>query len=277
MKKKFTLVLSLLVAGGMAIDMNNRTAHGNSSGAPAGNSGSPADGNTCARSGCHLGGPSQTDETVSITGNIPVEGYTPGTTYQMSATMSNGGSKFGFSLSPQNAQGTKLGTLIASGSGTSLNGAGGKYVTHTFSGNTGSGGSKTWDFEWTAPAAGTGDVTFYGAFNFANNNSSTSGDVIVAHTQSFSENINTGISEQQLEAIAIYPNPAEDMINIRLSDVDEVIMVQMYGMDGRAVISEKFTNGEISLDLASRNVSAGLYILQVEAAGSKVIRKVVVR
>jgi hypothetical protein len=71
MKKRFTLVLSLLVAGGMAIDMNNRTAHGNSSGAPAGNSGSPADGNTCARSGCHLGGPSQTDETVSITGNIP--------------------------------------------------------------------------------------------------------------------------------------------------------------------------------------------------------------
>jgi hypothetical protein len=49
MKKKFTLVLSLLVAGGMAIDMNNRTAHGNSSGAPAGNSGSPADGTVYLR------------------------------------------------------------------------------------------------------------------------------------------------------------------------------------------------------------------------------------
>lgn len=276
MKKRFTLVLSLLVVGGMAIDMNNRTAHGNSSTAPFGNTGSPSDGNTCARSGCHLGGPSQTNQAVSITSDIPGNGYTPGQTYNMTATMTNGGSKFGFSISPQNAQGTKLGTLIASGAGTALNGPQNKYITQTAAGNSGS-GTKSWTFQWTAPATGTGNVTFYGAFNFANNDATTTGDVIVAHSQVFAEAVATGISEQQLEAIAIYPNPAEDMINIRLSDVDEVIMVQMYGMDGRAVINEKFTNGEISLDLASRNVSAGLYILQVEAAGSKVIRKVVVR
>lgn len=273
MKKRFTLVLSLLVIGGMALDMTNRTAHGNSSGAPAGNSGSPSDGNTCARSGCHTGGPAQTNQVVSISSNIPVGGYVSGETYEMTATMSNGGVKFGFSLSPQDAQGNLLGTLVAN-STTAINGSG-KYLTHTSSSNSGS-GSKSWTFGWIAPAVGTGSVTFYGAFNFANNAMGSQGDVIVAHSQSFSENISIGISEQQLEAISIYPNPAEDAINIRLSDVDEVITVQMFSMDGRQLFSEQFNSGNIVIDLASRKVSSGLYVVQVEAGSSKVTRKVVV-
>jgi hypothetical protein len=39
-------------------------------------------------------------------------------------------------------------------------------------------GTITWNFQWTAPAAGTGPVTFYVASNAANNNGSTSGDEI---------------------------------------------------------------------------------------------------
>jgi hypothetical protein len=276
MKKKFILVLSLLLASGMIWDAQFHQANGNSSAAPAGNTGSPGDGNSCARIGCHTGGPAQTNQIVSLTGNIPVEGYIPGQTYNMTVTMSNGGSRFGFSLSPQNAQGALLGTLIASGAGTTLNGAGGKYLTHTSSGTSGS-GSKSWTFQWTAPSAGTGTVTFYGAYNFANNQGNTGGDVIVTHTQTFSENLTTSLSEVSGNRLEIFPNPIEDQINIRMADVDEVIMVTLMGVDGRVVLQEKYSQGNIRIELAGRKVPSGVYMLALETGGKRVVRKVMVR
>lgn len=276
MKKKSTLVLSLLMASGMVWDAQFHHANGNSGSAPFGNTGSPSDGNTCARIGCHAGGPAQTGQVVSITGNIPVEGYTPGETYDMTVTMSNGGSKFGFSLSPQSSQGTLLGTLIASGAGTTLNGPGGKYLTHTSSGTSGS-GSKSWTFEWTAPVAGTGAVTFYGAYNFANGNGTTSGDVIVPHTQVFNENVSTGVAESPFRRLEIFPNPIEDHINIRMGDVDEVIMITLMGVDGRTVLQEQHTQGNIRIDLSTHTVPSGLYLLSVELGSKRTVRKLLVR
>ncbi len=124
-------------------------------GAPAGYTGSPGDGQNCTS--CHGG--TATSSTGWITSNIPASGYVPGTTYQITATNSlTGSGKFGFEVSPQNASGTLLGTLAA-GTNSQLVG-GGKYVTHTNA----SPSISTWTFNWTAPAAGTGNVTFYGAF-----------------------------------------------------------------------------------------------------------------
>ena len=125
-----------------------------SGGAPAGYTGSPADGQDCHN--CHGGSAS----TVSgwITSNIPTGGYTAGSTYTITVTVTGSGNH-GFEVSPQNSSGTLLGTLIA-GSGNTLKGSG-KYVTHSNSQN---GNPQTWNFQWIAPVTGTGTVTFYGAF-----------------------------------------------------------------------------------------------------------------
>ena len=124
-------------------------------GAPAGYSGSPGDAKNCAQ--CH--GSAATTATGWITSNIPAAGYSPGASYQITATNNISGSgKYGFEVSPQNGTGTLLGTLTA-GTGSQLVGSG-KYVTHSSSNNS----TKTWTFTWHAPAAGTGNVTFYGAF-----------------------------------------------------------------------------------------------------------------
>jgi len=128
-------------------------AHSN--GAPAGKTGSPGDGSNCVS--CHQG--SASTVTGWITSNIPAQGYTPGTTYTMTVTVTGNGKK-GFEVSPQSITGTQLGILIA-GTGNKLVG-GTKYVTHSSAGA--SSGTKIWNFSWTAPAAGTGTVTFYGAF-----------------------------------------------------------------------------------------------------------------
>lgn len=125
-------------------------------GAPAGKTGSPGDGANCTE--CHGG--TATTTAGQITSNIPPSGYVPGTTYQITATnpLTNTG-KMGFEISPQNTAGAQKGTLVA-GSGSQLVGGGTKYITHTNANTT----TNTWTFGWIAPAAGSGAVTFYGAF-----------------------------------------------------------------------------------------------------------------
>jgi len=123
-------------------------------GAPEGYTGSPGDGKDCVN--CHGG----TSSVVSgwITSDIPPEGYTPGSTYSITVTVTGIGEK-GFEVSPQDVTGQQLGTLIA-GSGNHLVG-GTKYVTHNSSNGA---NPMIWNFEWKAPITGTGTVTFYGAF-----------------------------------------------------------------------------------------------------------------
>ena len=129
-------------------------AFGHSNGAPSGYTGSPGDGHSCTS--CHGG--SASPVTGYITTNIPGTGYVAGNNYTITVSFTGSGGK-GFEVSPQNAAGSQLGTL-APGSGSKLVG-GTKYCTHS---SKISGSTATWAFTWTAPAAGTGNVTFYGAF-----------------------------------------------------------------------------------------------------------------
>ena len=125
-----------------------------SNGAPAGYTGSPFDGKNCTN--CHGG--SATTQGGIITSNVPSQGYTGGSSYTITVSLSGSGNK-GFEVSPQDPSGNLMGTLTA-GSGNKLVGSG-KYCTHS---SAVGGSSATWNFTWTAPTAGTGPITFYGAF-----------------------------------------------------------------------------------------------------------------
>jgi hypothetical protein len=274
MKKKFTLALSLLLMTGMVYDYNMRTVQSSSSGAPNGYTGDPAvnNGATCGSGGgCHGSQPGTPsgNESSMITSNIPQAGYVAGQTYDMTVSVSGGGNKFGFSLSAQG----NAGSLIASSS-TQLNGSG-NFVTHTFSSNTGSGG-RSWNFQWTAPTAGTGDVTFYATTLYAFNGGD-GGDVAVPVSITVSEATGVGISEAALEALSVYPNPVIDEIHVAAKDVDEEIMFTMYSMDGKKVLEEKHDGGDITIDLSSKSLTTGVYFLQMEAAGSRTIKKLLVK
>ncbi len=151
-----TVVISLALAAG---------AFAYPSGSPAGYSGSPGDGQNCKN--CHGG--STATVTGWITSDIPPAGYTAGVTYTITATVSGSGKK-GLEVSPQSVTGTQLGILIA-GSNNHLVG-GTKYVTQNSSGSTSS--TVVYNFTWTAPALGTGTVTFYGAFCVGKSNTKLS-------------------------------------------------------------------------------------------------------
>lgn len=191
MKTNYRIAIALFVAVAIIIfvDALNNTSVSNNGGAPAGRTGSPGDGGlTCAISGCHLPGPAPSVMAGWITSNIPASGYVPGSTYTITATATRPGHvEFGFEISPQNAVGTLLGTLVVTNiTEMQLVGAN-KYITHKLAGTSGPTGSKTWNFNWIAPAAGTGNVTFYGAFNVTNNNNASTGDTIYTSTLVVSE------------------------------------------------------------------------------------------
>ena len=152
--KKIVLSLFLLFVVFSVFNLLAPNAISEPSGSPAGNTGSPSDATTCAES-CHGG--SAVTQAGLITSNIPTAGYTPGSTYTITASISGSGNK-GFQVSPQNTAGTLLGSLIA-GTGSKIVGV--KYVTHS---SAKSASAASWTFQWIAPAAGTGSVTFYGAF-----------------------------------------------------------------------------------------------------------------
>jgi len=171
------IFLMILMFAGMDIE----SAHSNNAGAQAGYTGSPNENNsrTCAsqNGGCH-GGTGTTFQSNMISVNVPDCGYIAGETYTVTLTISSPGrSEFGFSVSPQLDGGATAGSMIAS-AGTQING-GGRYLTHTAAGTIESSpNTRVWTFDWVAPAAGSGNVTFYAAFNATNNNNANSGDLI---------------------------------------------------------------------------------------------------
>jgi len=153
MKKINMIALSVIL---MVIIVTVKNLQSNPTGAPAAASGGPAEnGNTCFNSGCHTGSPSIVNN--FITSDIPAEGYIPGTTYNVTVSVSGFGKK-GFMFSAQKSNGTFMGSLTA-GAGSHVSFT--NYITHSSAKNT---SPAVWTFKWTAPAAGSGAINFYGAF-----------------------------------------------------------------------------------------------------------------
>lgn len=183
--KKLNIVSIAVFLIFLSLIFSYETANSNSGGAPAVKTGSPSDGNTCFQS-CHNSFPVLPKPGL-ITSNIPVTGYVPGNTYTITASISSPGkNSFGFEVSPQASNGSRLGTIVITNSSeTQFTGSGQKWITHK--NNTGVNNAKTWTFDWIAPPSGTGDVTFYGAFIIGNGGSGNSLDSVKTSTLTVSE------------------------------------------------------------------------------------------
>ncbi len=154
-----------------------------------------------------------------------------------------------------------------------------KYITHTSSGTAGTGG-RTWSFNWIAPVAGTGNVTFYGAFNFSNGNSQSNGDIIRTNTLTVSEDQGTaGISSVEGDPFntILFPNPVIHEATLRLNLVDNSpVIIEYLDIAGKS-ISEKITFlGRPGLQEFNLNVPAqletGIYRLMVSVGDQQTLK-----
>ncbi|MBZ0265373.1 choice-of-anchor D domain-containing protein [bacterium] len=173
---KKLLVFALLLALPLSL------AWGYSSGPPNDRAGNPPQNANCTA--CHSSFPVNSGNgSLNITELFE---YVPGETYDLEISLSDPDqSRWGFELTVQNMQNAYAGGLtVTNAQQTQLNGS---FLKHTSNGTFQNQNSGTWAFQWTAPAEGTGDVTFYVAGNAANNNGSTSGDYIYTVFQSVVE------------------------------------------------------------------------------------------
>ncbi|MES2286614.1 MAG: choice-of-anchor V domain-containing protein [Bacteroidota bacterium] len=271
-KAKISISIFAMVIGSIFISEYSSPAIGSTSGSPAGRTGSPGDGVSCAASGCHSGG--ATPQVGLITSNIPIEGYSPGQTYTITGTITTSGkTKFGFQISPQNTTGSLKGSLILTNtSATQLVGSG-KYVTHKSTGTSFPSGTATWSFDWTAPVAGSGALTFYGAFNSSNNNGSSTGDAISLSSLAVSEGP-VGIADinDNSNQVVVYPNPVSDKLYITTSLTgSENMTVDIFDVAGKLVKESKNADGPIDFN----DITKGYYVLKIKTPDGVFTKKVV--
>ncbi len=280
MKRPITFFLIFLTTTALLVQTDPHEAVSNSGGAPAGRTGSPGDGGaTCTT--CHTG-TSSPSSTQIITSNIPASGYIAGQTYTITATLSQTGiNEFGFQISPQNSSGALIGTIInTSPSQTQVLNS--KYITHTSGGIAGTSNSKTWSFNWVAPVAGSGAVTFFGAFNFSNNNGTSSGDIIRTNTLAVTENTTTNLPEftQNGFSVSVYPNPIRNEATIALNSLDGgTAQYAIYNGHGqRVLISESLQvpagTSSISIDRLG-DMKPGIYRLVMMLGEKKIVKNLV--
>lgn len=244
--RKILLLSAVITILSIALVSTLNTTTASSSLPPNATAGAPADAAGATCTGCHAGTATQT--TGVISSNIPGSGFIGGTTYNFTVAMS-GAAAYGFEMTPQTAtSNVGLGTWIA-GVGTAVST---KYIKQS---SKKTGASATWTFQWTAPATAT-TVTFYGAFNYANNNLGTGGDVIKTSSVTYFAN-STGIDDNTISntLISVFPNPATSVLHITSPSVFEKGFI--YSINGNLIktISEmELINKTIDIaDLSNGN------------------------
>ena len=254
------------------------TAFAFSSNPPNGRTGAPGE-STCIA--CHNSFPLNSGSgEITMTG-LP-ESYSAGQDYDLTVTLADpDASRWGFELTFLDEAGDSMGDLMVTDSGTQTGDQGSRtYLKHNSSGTSpGTTGSKSWTFNWTAPAEGTGPMMLYVAGNAANNNSSTSGDRIYATDFMMNEAV-VAVDDLPLalELRGAFPNPFNPSTQIKFDlGRDAHVRVTVMTIDGRRVktlADEYRSEGPQTLawdgrDSAGRTVGSGNYLFVVEANGHR--------
>lgn len=239
-----------------------------SEGAAPGHTGSPGD-NYKDCTACHGGSATYVPDW--ITSNIPESGYIPLQTYTITTINAESeGTRFGFQVSPQNKAGDLLGKLVITDSVQTQLVGDGKYITYTKDGIVGA-GSKTWTFDWVAPAAGTGDVVFYGAYN--SNFEGHKGENHVFLSTLRVKEAGTARTQNLTNKVAnfvVFPNPATDWTSINF-DIHHVGMltVDIIDITGKqvALIMNEWHSGSVRSRFNTAKLPNGNYFVRLQING----------
>jgi hypothetical protein len=261
MKKNVILTGAILIAGFVLISSILYN-----SASPGAKTGSPIDKETCVQ--CHSSALTSVDW---ISTNIPATGYVTGEKYTITLTASDAAAvKIGFEATAESATGKQASFVITDDTKTKLVN-GNKSVTHKSAGITPVNGSITWSFDWIAPAAGTGDVTFYAAINAANGNGSTSGDKIYTSKLTVTESKTNIVESRETGKLNIYPNPSAGILNIEAeSNISSIII---YDLKGKTVFTKNNINSN-KTELNTENISPGIHIVKTVTQKGELTKKI---
>ncbi len=216
-------------------------------------------GRTCSNAGCHgTATPFGTEVSINLldlAGNV-VSNYEPGEDYRVNLTISaTGASGYGFMIvcldendQAVNNWGSPPDDIR------SINLIGRDYLEHTMRLD-----DNSYNFDWTAPTSGTGDVVFYAAGNAVNGNNSNSGDNANTTAVSFSENVMSSVDDLKRESALIFPNPVKDELHIIPSGNYTIEIMNIHGVIVQKLKST--TNEHMRIDLST--YAQGSYFVRI--------------
>lgn len=220
---------------------------------------------------CHGGGSfgsaSISFEMMSDSG-VAVTEYVPGEVYTLNARVNHtSGTPSGFGL-----QMVALNDADNSTAGSWDNpSANAKLVTlstRRYFEQTSASSTNLFTVDWTAPAEGTGAVTFYMGANAVNGNNATSGDNAVLDQLTFEEGeaVN-GILSVDLEQLSIFPNPVMNTLNV--SGLKQDDQLEIFSINGQKM-AIGFESNE-SIDVS--DLPIGIYILKTDTKVARFVKR----
>jgi hypothetical protein len=229
----------------------------------------------CTGSGCHAASSAATSITsltlVDQANSQTVTSYKAGHVYTLTLKGSNTGNlpKFGFQLQ------ASAGTYSAPGSGEVVFQS--KMLTHGSSPIAAVSNVYTATATWTAPAAGTGTVTFTGIINAVDGTGTSSNDQpgsqkAFTYTESTTA---AAVSIIPVGSIRLYPNPATTHVNLDLVDAAAgSYELNVYNSVGAKVLAQQpavsKSSQTISLDVSG--LAAGTYFLSINRDGGSLLK-----
>jgi hypothetical protein len=286
MKTKIAIVAAIAITGLATMSFDVLEDNGK-----AGRTGAPGE-TTCT--GCHTGAVLN-DGNGSVVISSPDLGvtweYMPGDTYTINVTVSRVGAPlFGFDLvcltgsTPAQNGGTLVVTNPAETHilNATVSAVVRKNMTHQLNGGLAT-DTKTFTFEWIAPATNVGNVTFYCTGNAANGNGAKTGDHIYSTTQVVTPAV--GASAEDIlgfdRAFNVFPNPANENIFVNYNvAIGERVDFTLTTLDGKSV-GPVYTfagtgNRATSSLVLPADLATGIYFVRMESGTTTSIQKVVI-
>lgn len=274
MKLKFIYTTFLLLLGA-TLWMSNSLGYAASSGANGTING-------CSGGGCHSGGTFKGKTTLTVKQNgTVVTKYSPGVKYEVELVIektSGGTALYGFQLNA--SKGTKDAGVFENAMPDATTqittiGNGRTFVEHDLQMP---GGTITVD--WTAPAKGTGTVSFYAVGNIVDGKNGSLGDtpltpikVDLAEGTVSANELPTWATE-----VSLTPNPVNDFAFLSINaNENKTISLQFFNIEGKLMgnqdISVSAGNNNIPLEI--NDLARGVYLLSLKSNNDLVTRKFV--
>jgi hypothetical protein len=290
MKKK--LLFSIAGAFVLAITLSTFIESRSLTPPPTARSGGPGDisGTTTHRncaSSCHT-----THGTIVkagwITSDVPASGYLPGQTYNITVSISSPAVRFGFTASCQDVAGNFKGTLVMNDSTWVVTDAGKSWIFQRDSTNAVASGLihsigyagtgldpnfKSWTFGWTAPASGTGTLTFYSSMVAGDGNAAATNDSVFNSSLEIIEDPTAGINNISFDQISLYPNPT--LGQFHLNNLPYSSRIEIYNVAGQMVYNT--INNEPTLYVNINDQAPGIYFVKIMNANNQKVLKLLAK
>ncbi len=257
MKLKFTSI-SIFLFVLMTLMMSHSGGRATQFG--EGNTGAPGD-DAKVCSTCHNGGDFGTDIQITLSDpeGTEVTEYLAGKTYTVTATISTTTAPGGYGLQMvglTDIDDNNAGSLLNPSANAQLaEVAGRSYLEQA-----GLSSSNVFTAEWTAPAEGSGSVTFYAAGHAANGNGQSSGDQASQTSVAFGENVVESTVDFENDLFTISPNPVLDFTTISL---DRVVngTVNIFSATGQIVLTTAINSDSQIVNLT--DFAKGTYVVSI--------------